>query len=156
MDYIEDSGSESGCLFCNRLTLPDGLENLILHRGELGFVILNRFPYVNGHMMIVPYAHEASLESLPSATLSELMGLSTDALRVLREVYQAEAFNLGINIGEAAGAGVAEHVHIHVLPRWSGDTSFMTTTAETRVMPEALEITYQRLREGWLKVVSSK
>jgi ATP adenylyltransferase len=149
MDYIENPEIGEGCLFCHCLDMEDGVENLILHREGNAFVILNRYPYVNGHMMIVPKAHEASLEALPAPTRMDLVELATKALRVLKEVYQAEAFNLGINIGEAAGAGIAEHVHMHVLPRWSGDTSFMTTAAQTRVMPEDLQISYRRLRDAW-------
>ena len=149
MAYIEGASDSSECLFCTMLAEEDGPDNLILHRAEHAFVILNRYPYNNGHMMAVPNAHRSSLDELDSETLSELMQLSSRALRVLRKVYQAESFNLGVNIGQAAGAGVADHVHIHVLPRWPGDTSFMATTAKTRVIPESLEETYARLRPIW-------
>jgi len=99
--------------------------------------------------MVVPYQHVPTLEALDEKTLAELMQLTTQALRVLRKIYKAQAFNIGVNIGEIAGAGVADHVHMHILPRWAGDTNFMSTTAETRVLPEALEESYARLREGW-------
>jgi ATP adenylyltransferase len=149
MAYIDSDQSESECIFCDQLNEKDGPRNLILCRGDKVFVILNRYPYINGHMMVVPYQHVPSLEFLEEATLAELMKIATQAIRVLRHVYQAEAFNVGINIGEAAGAGIADHVHIHVLPRWSGDTNFMSSTAETRVLPEALEQSYARLKAGW-------
>ncbi len=149
MPYIERDREGSSCLFCAQLALPDGPENLILHRGEFAFVILNRYPYNNGHMMVVPNAHRASLEDLDQAVRAELISLASQALRVLRQAYQADSFNLGVNIGEAAGAGILDHVHIHVLPRWPGDTSFMATTSQTRVIPESLEETYRRLRPAW-------
>lgn len=149
MAYVEQPQQEPGCLFCNRLAQADGPENLILHRGQHAFVILNRFPYTTGHMMIVPYVHQASLEVLDQATLTELMALIARAIAVLGRAYGAGAFNVGANIGEAAGAGVVDHVHFHVLPRWPGDTNFMTTTAETRVIPASLEDVYNRLRKLW-------
>ena len=112
-------------------------------------MVLNRYPYTNGHLMVVPYAHQASIEALEDAALLEVMNLSSQALTVLRATYGAEAFNLGVNIGKAAGAGVVNHVHMHVLPRWPGDTNFMATTAETRVIPEDLEVTFTRLKAHW-------
>jgi ATP adenylyltransferase len=151
MAYIENHNPEPGCLLCNRIAEADGPQNLILHRARHAFVILNRYPYTNGHMMIVPFAHCAALDDLPPEALAELMQLSARALTVLRRAYGAEAFNVGANIGEAAGAGVVGHVHLHVLPRWPGDTNFMTTTSETRVIPASLESTYDRLRRVWLE-----
>ena len=114
----------------------DGPDNLILYRGRKAFVILNRFPYTNGHLMIVPFDHQASLEALDVRDTAEVMELATRALGALRRAYGAEAFNLGVNIGAVAGAGVADHVHLHVVPRWAGDTNFMATIAEARVIPE--------------------
>jgi len=149
MDYIQGSELESGCIFCKRLKMADGPDNLILHRGDKVFVILNRYPYTNGHMMVVPMGHKASIEDLDATTQAELMKLTGDAISVLRAVYGAEAFNVGMNIGPAAGAGIADHLHIHIVPRWDGDTNFMSTTANTRVLPEALEATYARLRDAW-------
>jgi len=149
MTYIESTPADSGCIFCDRLEEEDGSENLILFRGKTAFVILNRYPYTNGHIMVVPYQHVRSLETLNKTTLTELMLLTNQTIRVLRHVYGAEAFNLGINIGEPAGAGVADHVHIHIVPRWLGDTNFMSTTAGTRVLPETLEQTYARINAGW-------
>ena len=150
MEYIEGSpAGEAGCLFCTCLASPDGPGNLILHRTPHAFVMLNRYPYTNGHAMIVPVAHQPSIELLDEATLLDLMQLASRVTRVLRRTYGAEAFNLGANIGRAAGAGIEEHVHLHVLPRWAGDTNFMATTAETRVIPESLETTYQRMLQSW-------
>jgi ATP adenylyltransferase len=149
MTYIESTPADSGCIFCDRLEEENGPENLILYRGQQSYVILNRYPYTNGHMMVVPFQHVESLEALDECTLTELMKLTTQGIRVLRHVYGAESFNVGINIGEAAGAGVADHVHIHIVPRWSGDTNFMSTTAGIRVHPEALEKTYTRIKLGW-------
>lgn len=149
MEYIEGHVTDSDCLFCDCLKLSDGHENLILHRGQSVFVILNRYPYTNGHMMVVPIAHKASIEDLSETEQAQLMQLSARAVSVLRRAYSAEAFNLGANIGQPAGAGVTGHVHLHVLPRWSGDTNFMATTAATRVIPEALEVTYDKLHALW-------
>jgi ATP adenylyltransferase len=149
MAYIEERNSDPGCLFCLRLAEPDGPDNLILHRGPNAFVILNRFPYTNGHLMVVPNDHQPSLEGLDAETLTEVMELSKRSLRALRQAYGAESFNLGVNIGAAAGAGVVYHVHMHVVPRWGGDTNFMATVAETRVIPEDLAVTYRRLSEAW-------
>jgi len=156
MTYIERAADETGCIFCSALAQPDGPENLILHRGSLAFIILNRYPYTNGHLMVVPYAHRPSLEDLDGPAQAELMSLSARSLGLLRRVYGAEAFNLGINIGLPAGAGVADHVHLHVVPRWSGDTNFMTTTAGTRVVPSLPETTYARLLQGWQALDDSR
>lgn len=152
MPYIEARNDETGCLFCQSRGQDPRPGNLILHRGERGFVILNRYPYTNGHLMVVPDAHVGSLEGLATDDLTELMVLARRSLRALRRAYGAEAFNLGVNIGAAAGAGVVDHVHLHVVPRWSGDTNFMATTAETRVIPEDLDQTYHRLDQAWRSV----
>ncbi len=149
MEYIREGLKAEDCLFCSLSKQEDGPENLILHRGERAFVVLNRYPYTNGHMMIVPYAHKPSLEGLENETLHEMIRLAAAALGILREAYNADGFNLGGNIGEAAGAGIEEHVHLHVVPRWRGDTNFMATTAQTRVLPESLEETYQILKPLW-------
>jgi ATP adenylyltransferase len=150
MSYIESTGRQTqACFFCDHLAQPDGPENLILHRAAFSFVILNRFPYTNGHTMVVPYQHVASLVELDPPAQAELMQLSALALEALTAAYGAQSFNVGINIGAPAGAGVADHVHVHVVPRWAGDTNFMATTASTRVIPEDLARTYQRLLEEW-------
>lgn len=133
------------CLFCLKPHQPDG-EALILYRGQWCYVVLNRFPYNNGHLMIVPYAHLPSLEDLDGPTSAEWMALTQISLRVLRQAYHPQGFNIGLNIGTAAGAGVADHVHLHVVPRWGGDTNYMSVVSQTRIIPEWLEETYRRLR----------
>jgi ATP adenylyltransferase len=129
----------------------DGADNLIAYRGKHAYVILNRFPYTSGHLMVVPFYHQATLEDLEPATRAEMMELTTRGMAVLRRLYKPPAFNMGANIGEAAGAGVKAHVHIHIVPRWAGDTNFMSTVGEVRVLPELLEDTYRRVRKGFLE-----
>ena len=146
MAYLQDEEPKAeGCIFCIK-PQSDDAEVHIVHRSRLCYVILNRFPYNNGHLMIVPYVHVPTLEDLDAGTSAEMMGLTQLSLRVLREAYYPEGFNLGMNIGAAAGAGVAGHVHLHVVPRWGGDTNYMTITSQTRVIPEWLDQTYERLR----------
>ena len=149
MTYIQNNKPEDACPFCIALQQPDCCDNLIVWRGEQAFVILNRFPYTSGHLMIVPYAHRSSLELLDPATRAEVMELAAQALQVLQRVYSPEGYNLGINIGKVAGAGIAGHVHLHVVPRWGGDTNFMTSLGDTRVLPETLEDTYQHIKDAW-------
>ncbi len=139
----------TGCIFCDKPRESRDAENLIIRRGQHAYVILNLYPYNNGHFMVVPYAHTASSEQLDAPTLAELMTLLNEGLAALRATYNPQAFNVGMNIGVAAGAGIAEHVHLHVVPRWAGDTNFMTVAAGTRVIPEDLRVTWQRLREAW-------
>ena len=149
MKYIESAPKASGCVFCNALAQADSVENLIIMRGEHAFVTLNKFPYTSGHLMVVPLAHAASLEELTPAARAEMMELVSQFNTVLRGVYNPEGFNIGINVGKAAGAGVPGHVHIHILPRWLGDTNFMTTVADMRVLPETVDVTYKRVLEAW-------
>ncbi len=149
MKYIERSEPTNGCIFCNALAQTDTHENLIVYRGKTAFVILNRYPYTSGHLMVAPFAHLSTLEALEASTRAEVMELAATALQVLREIYHPQAFNVGANIGAAAGAGVVDHIHFHVVPRWSGDTNFMTALADTRVLPESLEDTYQRVLRAW-------
>lgn len=137
-----------GCIFCSKLLMDDH-EALIVHRGQHCFVCLNIFPYNNGHVMVVPNSHLEFLASLPVDAAQEMMALAQRSESVLRTVYKPEGINMGLNLGKAAGAGVAGHVHLHVLPRWAGDANFMTVVAETRVLPEELEQTWIRLREGF-------
>ena len=151
---------EKHCVFCNMLAAVEyavehgmaqeeaDAATYILERGKSCFVVLNAFPYNSGHLMVVPYVHEASLMALPEETAAELMVLARRAERILRRVYQPKGLNLGLNLGEAAGAGVADHLHLHAVPRWSGDTNFMSVLAETRVLPEMLGESYKRLREA--------
>lgn len=151
MEYIESNNKEDGCIFCNAQEKEDSAENLIAFRGERAYVILNRYPYASGHLMVVPFDHKPNLEELDPLTRAEMMELTTRCMTVLRKVYNPQAFNMGANIGEAAGAGVKSHVHLHIVPRWAGDTNFMSILGETRVLPEALESTYQRVRKGFLE-----
>lgn len=148
MEYIE-SNKEDGCVFCTAQEKADGVGNLIAFRGDRAYVILNRYPYTSGHLMVVPFDHKAELEELDPPTRAEMMELTSCCITVLRRIYRPQAFNIGANIGEAAGAGVKSHVHIHIVPRWAGDTNFMSILGETRVLPEALEITYERVRKGF-------
>ncbi len=148
MKYIQNH-DEEGCVFCNVQAQPDSPENLIVFRGRRAFVILNRYPYTSGHLMVVPIDHQPSFEDLNAETRAEVMELITECIQVLRMVYKPEAFNVGANIGSVAGAGIAGHVHMHVVPRWGGDTSFMSSIGETRVLPESLEETYRRIKEAW-------
>jgi ATP adenylyltransferase len=153
MPYLSgEGGSKAECLFCEKARETDDDANFILHRGLLSYVLLNLYPYNNGHLMIAPYAHEASIETLDAETLAEMMALSQSCLRVLSRAYQPQAYNLGFNIGAAAGAGVVGHVHMHIVPRWSGDTNFMATVAETRVIPEWVQQTHERLKGLWAEI----
>lgn len=147
--YMQGPKVQSGCIFCSALTMADA-EALIVFRGQHAFIILNRYPYTNGHLMVVPYEHQSSLELLTPEIRSEIMELLSKATTVLRKAYKPQGFNLGSNIGEAAGAGVADHVHLHVLPRWNGDTNFMTSIGETRVIPETVDETWQKLTSLWI------
>jgi ATP adenylyltransferase len=149
MEYIENHGREEGCVFCKAQAIADGPENLVVCRGSRAYVILNRYPYTSGHVMIVPFEHKPNLESLAAPDRAEMMELTSRATAVLRSIYGTDAFNIGLNIGEAAGAGVKEHVHIHVVPRWVGDTNFMSTLAATRVLPENLADTWNRVKKGF-------
>jgi len=134
-------------VFCLIAQHPEDDEiNFILHRAQHGFVVLNVYPYISGHLMIVPYLHTSEFDSVPKEITDELMDLAKRCQTALREVYSPAGFNLGMNLGAAAGAGIADHMHIHLLPRWSGDTNFMTTVAEARVLPEDLKTTYAKLR----------
>ncbi len=155
------------CVFCNMIAAVDyAVEQgaapeqaeaaaYILERGKTCFLVLNTYPYNSGHLMVVPYVHEASLAALPLKTAAELMRLSRRAERVLRQVYTPDGLNLGLNLGKAAGAGVAQHLHLHAVPRWEGDTNFMSVLAETRILPEQLSETWRRLREALAKTIWS-
>ena len=138
-----------GCIFCLMAAEDSDQENLIVFRGEHNFVVLNRFPYTSGHLMVVPYRHTADLSGITDETAAELMELTRASERHIRWVYHPDGMNIGMNIGESAGAGIAGHIHMHVLPRWPGDANFMTTVAQTRVLPEDLKVTWHRLKEAF-------
>jgi ATP adenylyltransferase len=139
------------CIFCDKIDAEDEAE-YVLFRGRTAYITLNRYPYNNGHLLIVPYAHVSDLEDLLPETLQEMMLLVTRSLAVLREAMQPQGFNVGANLGELAGAGIESHVHLHVVPRWSGDTSFMTVLGNTRTIPESLDQTYTRLCRALAKL----
>lgn len=143
--YVSTASAADDCIFCDKPRAGNDQQQLIVHRGRLNFVLLNLYPYTSGHLMVAPYAHIGTLEEADAETAGELMLLTQRAQRHLREIYGAPGFNVGMNIGSCAGAGVAGHIHMHVLPRWPGDVNFMTTVAETRVMPEDLQETWFRL-----------
>lgn len=143
--YVSSASPDEPCLFCRIAAEPEDQKNYVLLRAERNFLLLNRFPYTSGHLMIAPYAHVATLEGADPRTLEEMMRLAQRAETVIRAVYRAGGFNVGLNIGQMAGAGIAGHLHMHVLPRWTGDVNFMTAVGETRVLPEDLETTYERL-----------
>lgn len=144
LEYILGPKGDA-CVFCNKIEIDDDRSEHVLWRGALAFMVLNRYPYNNGHLLILPYAHVASLEDLPAEALTELMVLVNRGLAALRQTMQPQGFNIGVNLGKTAGAGLASHLHIHVVPRWGGDTNFMTTVSETRNIPELLDQTYDCL-----------
>jgi ATP adenylyltransferase len=149
MKYIETNEQEEGCVFCGAQAGEDSVANLIAFRGQRAFVILNLYPYTSGHLMVIPFEHVATLEELNPAARAEMMELSSQCMTILQKIYNPQGFNMGANIGKAAGAGVPGHVHIHIVPRWGGDTNFMSTLGETRVLPESIEDTYTRVRAGF-------
>jgi len=148
LPYVKDASkdSESECIFCTKPAEVDDEANLIVHRGRLCFVILNIFPYTNGHLMIAPYAHLAALPDLDTDTTAEMMALAQRAMTVLDEQYSPHGYNAGLNQGRVAGAGYEGHIHLHVVPRWAGDTNYMPVLADTRVMPQSLEESYGALK----------
>ena len=146
MRYVAGGDRQEGCIFCNRLAEKDDVQSLVLHRGESAFVIMNRYPYNTGHVMIVPNTHVSSPEDADSEVMSEMAALRGPVLRAIRRTLSPEGFNLGLNVGTIAGAGIADHLHEHVVPRWLGDANFMPILASTTVMPELIPVTYAKLR----------
>lgn len=138
-----------GCIFCDKPKAGDDRAHYIVHRGAHSFVILNAFPYNNGHIMVAPYEHIADLEELPPATAGDMMALAQLATRALKATFFPDGINLGFNLGAAAGAGIADHLHMHLVPRWVGDTNFMPVIGDTRVIPESLEQTFDKLSEAF-------
>lgn len=150
MSYILHHKTDVDCVFCAAVQVqPDGIANYIVHRGQHAFVIMNRFPYNSGHLMVLPYAHCPNLEELTPQTRAEIMELVNTCVRVLQASFRPQGFNLGANLGAAAGAGIPQHFHFHIVPRWMSDTNFMSAIGETRVVPEALEQTYQHVCCAW-------
>jgi len=151
LSYVKDASKdiESECIFCAAIAADDDEANLIVHRGERCFVILNKFPYTNGHLMVAPYEHTATLQDLDADTIAEMMSFAQRGMSALESGYSPHGYNVGFNQGRVAGAGVEHHIHMHVVPRWGGDTNFMPVLADTRVMPQTLEQTYETLRGGF-------
>jgi ATP adenylyltransferase len=147
--YVSTCGGSDGCIFCDKPAAGQDQENLIVHRGAHCYVLLNLYPYTNGHLMVAPYAHEAELDRLSPDAAIEMMALAQQAVTHLKAVYKPHGLNLGMNLGECAGAGVAGHLHLHILPRWVGDANFMTVVGETRVMPEELSETYRKMKAAF-------
>ena len=147
--YVSEASAADDCIFCEKAAQDRDRENFIVWRGRKNFVLLNLYPYTTGHLMIAPYEHVATLNAASAGTLEEMIALARAAERHLTDVYRPRGLNIGMNVGECAGAGVAGHIHMHVVPRWPGDSSFMTTVGETRVLPEALEATCEKLAKAF-------
>jgi ATP adenylyltransferase len=148
LQYVAKERTE-GCIFCEKPLLGDDRAAYIVRRGTSAFVILNTFPYNNGHIMVAPFAHVAELSDLPLETLHEMVDLAQLATQALKARFHPDGFNLGFNLGTAAGAGIKDHLHLHVVPRWQGDTNFMPVIGDVRVIPESLEQTYDKLTEAF-------
>ncbi len=146
MEYIKDAGRQEGCIFCDLPGVGDDVAALILARGALSYVIMNKYPYNSGHLMVAPYRHVADMRELEAAELAEMMLWTQRCMHALETTANPHGYNVGINQGRAAGAGVADHVHLHVVPRWGGDTNFMSTVSDVKVLPESLEQTYAKLQ----------
>jgi ATP adenylyltransferase len=148
LQYVQHAGEQDGCVFC-RAAAGDDETGLVLRRGEHAFALLNRFPYASGHLMVAPYRHDAGFEALEEAEALEVHRLAVQGIEALRSVYGPEGFNVGWNLGRIAGAGIVDHGHVHVVPRWSGDTNFMPVLADVRVLPEHLDESRRRLAAAW-------
>lgn len=148
--YITQADKLSECLFCAQLQQSDDAKALIVHRGQHCFVILNAFPYTAGHVMVVPYQHVDELQKLPASAAQEMMALTQKLEGILRDLYKPDGLNVGMNLGKAAGAGVAGHIHMHILPRWIADANFVSVIGETRVVPETLDVTYNRIKQKFI------
>lgn len=144
--FVSTAHQNHGCVFCNRLPEDDERAGIV-HRGQHNFIIVNAFPYTSGHVMVVPYEHTDELQKLSAPAAQEMMALSQKMEGILRDIYHPDGVNLGMNIGKAAGAGIAGHIHMHVLPRWMADANFLTVVGETRILPETLDVTWKRLKE---------
>ena len=144
--YVANIHNADGCVFCIDASTAEDAERLILFRGQDHFIILNLFPYTCGHLLIAPYRHLSALSELSAEQNLELMELTQRAVAALRKIYRPDGFNLGMNLGKCAGAGIDQHLHLHIVPRWCGDANFMTVSGETRVLPEALQTTYLKLK----------
>ena len=151
LEYVKDASkdNESECIFCAAIAQDDDETNLIVHRGERSFVILNKFPYTNGHLMVAPFEHVAALQELDAKTIAEMMSFAQRGMNALEAGYSPHGYNVGFNQGRVAGAGVEHHIHMHVVPRWGGDTNFMPVLGDTRVMNQTLEDSYATVRKAF-------
>jgi ATP adenylyltransferase len=148
LEYIQNADDQDGCVFC-RARDADDVTALVVRRGQGAFVLLNKYPYASGHLMVAPYRHEGEFGELSSEEAAEIHRLAASGLGALAETMRPQGFNLGWNLGRIAGAGVTDHVHLHVVPRWAGDTNFMPVLADVKVLPEALEDTRRKLADAW-------
>jgi ATP adenylyltransferase len=151
MEYIQNADKDTGCIFCNKPKESDDKANLIVHRGELTFVMMNRYPYNNGHLMVVPFRHTNEMASLSRDEKLELVDLLVLSQEALKEVMQPQGFNIGMNLERIAGAGIVDHLHFHIVPRWDGDTNFMPVVGHTKVLSEGLEETWKKLNRVFFK-----
>jgi len=151
LEYVKDASkdNESECIFCAALDAGNDEENLIVTRGERSFVILNKYPYTNGHLMVAPYEHVAELQALDGETVAEIMSLAQRGMKALEASFAPHGYNVGLNQGRVAGAGVEHHIHMHVVPRWGGDTNFMPVLGDTRVMNQTLQDSYETVKEAF-------
>lgn len=149
--YVAEASKSDRCIFCDAGRSAEDEQTLVVLRGQKNFVILNRYPYTSGHVMVAPYEHVADFAAVEEETLAEMMRMAQRVQAALEKTYHPGGYNLGMNLGRAAGAGIPVHLHLHVLPRWAGDTNFMTVVGETRVEPECLSTTFARLREALQK-----
>jgi ATP adenylyltransferase len=147
--YMKEKKERVSCVFCLAAASAHDEDTLVVYRGRLNFVILNRYPYTSGHLMIAPYQHVSRLQQTDDETTEEMMRLVRLAERLLEQSYQPQGINLGMNLGEAAGAGMEQHIHMHVLPRWFGDANFMTSVSNTRIIPEELPVTWSKLSQAF-------
>ncbi|HEV8179389.1 MAG TPA: HIT domain-containing protein [Gaiellaceae bacterium] len=149
LEYVQHADDPDGCVFCRAAALPEDEPELVIHRSELAFVLLNKFPYSSGHLMVAPYRHGSGFDDLEEAEALEVHRLAVEAIEALRAVYSPEGFNVGWNLGRVAGAGIVDHGHVHVVPRWNGDTNFMPVLADVKVLPEHLLETRRKLADAW-------
>jgi ATP adenylyltransferase len=147
--YVKDANKSTECVFCTKPEIGDDREALIVHRGDRCFVILNLYPYTSGHLMVMPFEHIGRLQDIEAGVTAEMIDLAQQAMRRMEDVYDPEGFNVGLNQGRVAGAGVDGHIHLHVVPRWAGDNNYMPILADTRVMPQSLEESYDALKGGF-------
>jgi ATP adenylyltransferase len=156
MSYVSSADRQPGCVFCDKPREEEDLQNGILARGPNTFIILNAYPYNSGHMMVVPYGHHSDFTTVEPAVTCEMMAMAQIAIMVLQQEFSCEGANLGLNLGKPAGAGIADHIHLHIVPRWTGDTNFMTTLGDTRVVPQSLEETCDRLAPALQEMVAER